>query len=239
MYSLVTGAGGTVGSALCKRLDNPLGLGRGENSMLHLDCQTVLGDVRDERLMREVFEKYYIREVYHCAAHKHVSFCESNVNEAVSNNITGTQVLARIAKEYQVKKFVYMSTDKAVEPINVYGFTKRLAELIVLDAGYTVVRSGNVWGSRGSVVPKWKEQIENDYMVTLTDPDVTRWFIAVAPLADYIASVPPLNRVFIPYDLMQKVSMLKLAQAMGARGFDIIGLQKGEKLHEKLKYDFE
>ena len=237
-YQLVTGAGGTVGSALCRRLSNPLALGHGENSLyeLDVDCPKILADIRDEARLQEIFEKYTLGAIYHLAAHKHVSFCEDNINEAISNNVYGTQLLVRLAKEYGVPRFVYLSTDKAVEPINVYGMTKALAERIVLAAGYTVVRSGNVIGSRGSVIPKWKEQAAKGEPLTITDPEATRYFIGVDTLANVVKVARGNIVVVADTDL---VKMGHIARYIGGKDWNVIGLQPGEKKHEKLRWDWE
>lgn len=239
-YNLITGAGGTIGSALTGMLDNVIAFGHGEQSLYKLDAPVkILGDIRDTERLRDVFEKYFIGAIYHTAAHKHVRFGESNVNDFISNNIIGTQNLVRLAREYVVGKFVLMSTDKAVEPINTMGFTKRIAEIVTLDAGYTVVRSGNVAWSRGSVLPHWEKQIESGGPLTLTDPRVKRYFITGRRLADFLVRMNG-NHIFIP--LMKEYSMLDIANAMiGGRDIDIeiTGLTPGEKLKEKLWYDFE
>jgi len=241
MYSLVTGAGGTIGSELCRQLPFSIALGHGETSLYHLDarCVKVLADVRDIERLREVFRRYPIHRVYHVAAHKHVRFGEKNPFEFVQNNVIGTQNLLRVSAEFDVKSFVFMSTDKAVEPRNVMGLTKRMAEMLVLDQGWTVVRSGNVAWSRGSVLPHWKQQIGSGGPLTLTDPRVRRYFIQKERLAKFLQVVHG-NHIFIP--AMREYRMLDIARAMiGDRNIniEITGLTPGEKLEEKLWYDFE
>ena len=237
-YNLVTGAGGSIGSKICERLENVVAVGHGENSLYQLqkDCIKIIADIRDYQRMEEIIHAYNPVAIYHAAAHKHVSFCEQNVNDAISNNITGTQNVVRLARKYNVPKFVLISTDKAVEPISVMGMTKALAEKIVLSAGYTVVRLGNVIWSRGSVLPYWKKLLKTDDIVPVTHPDVMRYFITAEQAAKFVVEASG-NRVIVPK--MKEYNMTDIAYSMGAKSVEYYGLQPGEKLREKLWWEHE
>lgn len=240
-YNLVTGAGGTIGSELCRQLDNVMALGRGENSLYNLDvpCKKVLANIKDVDRLEHIFSTHYIDAVYHAAAHKHVSFCEDNPFEAVQNNIIGTQNLIQMCKRFAVQRFVLVSTDKAVNPVNVMGHTKRLAEYITLDAGFTVVRLGNIFGSRGSVIPHWAKQIANGGPLTLTDPQMRRYFITAENAVLAIRQAKG-NHIFVP-DMIE-FSLLDIAAKMiGDRDIEIqfYGRQPGEKYSEDLFYEDE
>jgi FlaA1/EpsC-like NDP-sugar epimerase len=198
---LITGAGGSIGLELCRQVlaQRPaelLLLGRGENSIFEalieldplaresgLTLQSAIGDVRDRTLIRDTFKQFRPEIVFHAAAHKHVHFMEAQPAEAVKNNVAGTLNVARAAIEAGVQRFIFISTDKAVRPTGIMGATKRIAESVVgsLNAtGDTLlvsVRFGNVLGSRGSVIPAFRRQIEQGGPVTVTHPDVTRYFM--------------------------------------------------------------
>ena len=236
--NLVTGAGGSIGSEICKQADC-IAVGHGENSLYKLQASIkIVADVRDYDRMEEIIIKYKPTAIFHAAAHKHVQFGESNVNDFISNNVIGTQNMVRLARKHGIDRFVLVSTDKAVEPISTMGITKRLAELVVLDAGYTVVRLGNVAWSRGSVLPFWKKQIETG-LLTITHPEVRRYFIQKERAAKFILEVFG-NNIWIP--VMNEYRMIDIAKAM-IRGRDVkvkvIGLQPGEKMREKLFCDYE
>ncbi|MCX6998758.1 MAG: nucleoside-diphosphate sugar epimerase/dehydratase, partial [Candidatus Sumerlaeota bacterium] len=193
---LVTGAGGSIGSELCRQLatyepECILFLGRGENSIYEIAAEfdyrfkgnriiPIIADITDEIRLREVFEEYHPTICFHAAAHKHVPLMEMYPQEAVRNNIIGTLNVARLADECGAKIFVLISTDKAVNPTNVMGATKRLAEMIIFSLAerskttFLAVRFGNVLGSRGSVIPLFKKQIERGGPVTVTHPNVMR-----------------------------------------------------------------
>jgi FlaA1/EpsC-like NDP-sugar epimerase len=198
---LVTGAGGSIGQELCRQVAHarPLQLillGHGENSIFDvesllrsqypfLNCVSVIGDIRDERRMDTLFSQYRPELVLHAAAHKHVPLMEANPVEAISNNVIGTLTVARAAIRHGTKRFVLISTDKAVAPTSIMGASKRMAEMAVRDlarvnqTAFIVVRFGNVLGSRGSVVPLFKAQIERGGPITITHPDMKRFFMTI------------------------------------------------------------
>jgi len=204
---LVTGAGGSIASELCRQIArwSPASIvlvGHGENSIFEimleleesfpaLEKVPVISDVRDRERLAQIFERYQPEVIFHAAAHKHVSLMERNAEEAVTNNILGTRNVVEVAVEAGVQRLVMISTDKAVCPTSIMGATKRLAEMIVLQAAekyrrpYSVVRFGNVLGSRGSVVPLFKRQIAAGGPVTVRDPQVERYFMTI-PEAVYL-----------------------------------------------------
>ncbi len=200
---LVTGAGGSIGSEICRQVCNfyperIILLGHGENSIYlinrelrnrfgkNVDIVPIIADVQNRARMFEIMETYKPYAVYHAAAHKHVPLMEDNPEEAVRNNILGTKNTAEAAKNAEVKKFVMISTDKAVNPPNVMGASKRIAEMIIQSlndethrTNFVAVRFGNVLGSRGSVIPLFKSQIEEGGPVTVTHPEMTRYFMTI------------------------------------------------------------
>jgi FlaA1/EpsC-like NDP-sugar epimerase len=204
---LVTGAGGSIGSELCRQIVRAqpremILLGHGENSVFEIHSRLrelpnaprlvpVIADVRDARRLTDVFARHRPTVVFHAAAHKHVPLMEAHPEEAVSNNVQGTRLMVEASLAAGVDRFVLVSTDKAVAPASVMGASKRVAELIVRDAArvhgkrYLAVRFGNVLGSRGSVVPYFNQQIANGGPVTVTHPDVVRFFMTI-PEAVYL-----------------------------------------------------
>lgn len=264
---LVTGAGGSIGREMCHQIarwgpSELILLGHGENSIfetvleLHesfpsLLVDPLIGDIRDRYRMDTIFSRHQPQYVFHAAAHKHVPLMELNVEEAVTNNILGTRNVVEVALENNVERLVLISTDKAIRPINVMGATKRIAELIVLDAAdqsgrsYSVVRFGNVLGSRGSVVPQFKRQIARGGPVTVTHPDMKRYFMTI-PEAVYLvlqaASIGKGGEMFI-LNMGQQVRILDLAEDLirlsglvPGRDIEIVftGIRPGEKLSEDL-----
>ncbi len=198
----MTGAGGSIGSELCRQVAHSrpkliVLLGHGENTIFqiaselrtrfpHVPVQSVIADVRDRDRIQKIFRAVSPDIVFHAAAHKHVTLMEENVSEAITNNITGTRNRRRSAALASgAPRFVLVSTDKAVAPTSVMGASKRVAEMIVREAArrsertYMVVRFGNVLGSRGSVVPIFKEQIERGGPITVTHAEVTRYFMTI------------------------------------------------------------
>ncbi|HFI0442790.1 TPA: polysaccharide biosynthesis protein [Streptococcus suis] len=264
---LVTGAGGSIGSELCRQVarfkpDRLILVGHGENSiyLIHREMVTLYGtevefipviaDIQDRDLMFSVMKEFQPHVVYHAAAHKHVPLMEFNPHEAVKNNIFGTKNVAEAAKEAGVNKFVMVSTDKAVNPPNVMGATKRVAEMIVTGLNgdgktqFVAVRFGNVLGSRGSVVPLFKEQIKKGGPVTVTDFRMTRYFMTIPEAsrlviqAGYMANG---GEVFV-LDMGEPVHILDLARKViklsGHTEEEIqiveTGIRPGEKLYEEL-----
>ncbi len=267
---LVTGAGGSIGSELCRQIarwkpKQLILLGHGENSIFEslleltesfpeLSIKAVIADVRDKPRLLEVFEQYHPEVVFHAAAHKHVPLMEVNVEDAVTNNILGTLHVVEVATFSNVEKFVLISTDKAILPANVMGATKRVAEMIVLDAAnrtkkaFSVVRFGNVLGSRGSVVPLFKRQIARGGPVTVTHPKMKRYFMTI-PEAVYLvlqaASMGKGGDAFV-LNMGEQVKIVNLAEDLirlsglePGRDIEIqfTGIRPGEKLSEDLKDD--
>ena len=265
---LVTGAGGSIGSELCRQLVkyNPkrlIILGHGENSIYLINEELnnkllgkveiipVIADVQDRARMFEQMEKYSPEIVYHAAAHKHVPLMEYNPTEAVKNNIIGTKNTAEAALNANVKRFVLVSTDKAVNPPNIMGATKRVAEMVIqtLDkesttTRFVAVRFGNVLGSRGSVIPKFKQQIEMGGPITVTHPDMTRYFMTIPEASRLVIQAGTLAKggeIFV-LDMGEPVKIVDLAKNMIVlSGFsekdikiEFTGARPGEKLFEEL-----
>lgn len=264
---MVTGAGGSIGRELCRQIArwNPsqlILLGHGENSIFEslleiqesfksLPITPVIADVRDYDRILNVFKKYQPEVVFHAAAHKHVPLMEMNIDEAVDNNVRGTRNVVRSCEKCGVKRLVMISTDKAIRPANIMGATKRLSEMMVLDAAhrtgnsYSVVRFGNVLGSRGSVVPLFKHQIANGGPITVTHPDMKRYFMTI-PEAVYLvlqaAGMGKGGETFV-LNMGQQVRILDLAEDLirlsglePGKDIEIVftGIRPGEKLSEDL-----
>ncbi len=264
---LVTGAGGSIGRELSRQIArwNPAELvilGHGENSIFEtllelkenypsLQFEAVIADVKDKTRLQAVFQEHQIQVVFHAAAHKHVPLMQTNVEEAVMNNIFGTRNVVESAIEFNVERLVLISSDKAVRPANVYGATKRLAEMIVLDAAhrtkraFSVVRFGNVLGSRGSVIPLFKRQIASGGPVLITHPDMERYFMTIPEAVHLVlqaASMGQGGEAFL-LDMGQQVRILDLAEDLirlsglePGRDIEIefTGIRPGEKLREEL-----
>ncbi|WP_299028596.1 nucleoside-diphosphate sugar epimerase/dehydratase [uncultured Thermanaerothrix sp.] len=264
---LVTGAGGSIGRELCRQIARwgpklLILLGHGENSIFEtllelresfpgLNVQPVIADIRDRPRLEVVFNEFHPEVVFHAAAHKHVPLMEINVEEAVTNNVLGTLNLVEVSLAYLVERFVFISTDKAIRPVNVMGATKRLAEMIVLNAAqrsggrYSVVRFGNVLGSRGSVVPIFKRQIAQGGPVTVTHPDMKRYFMTIPEAAHLVLQVAGMGRGGDTYllNMGQQIRILDLAEDLirlsglePGRDIEIVftGIRPGEKLSEDL-----
>jgi FlaA1/EpsC-like NDP-sugar epimerase len=264
---LVTGAGGSIGRELCRQIARwgPSALvllGHGENSIYEIYYQVkedfpslviypVIADIRDSDRMNLIFEEHRPLVIFHTAAHKHVPLMEVNVEEAVTNNILGTRNLVEVSENYEVERLVMISTDKAVRPTSIYGATKRLAELIVLDAAqrtgqaYSVVRFGNVLGSRGSVIPIFKRQIEYGGPVTITHPDMERYFMTIPEAVHLVLQAFTMGQggdVFV-LNMGEQIRILDLAEDLvrlsGLKPYQDIeivftGIRPGEKLSEEL-----
>lgn len=264
---LVTGAGGSIGSELCRQISKArpeklLLLGRGENSIYEIHQELIerfgpdmyipiIADIRDEDRLETVFSRYKPQLVFHAAAHKHVPLMEAQPEEAVKNNIFGTRNVALAADKHGAEAFVMISTDKAVNPTSVMGATKRIAELVVQDINkrsktmYAIVRFGNVLGSRGSVVPLFKKQIAKGGPITITDPEMVRYFMTIPEAAQLVLQAGTFSKggeVFL-LDMGEPVKILDMARDLvSLHGlvpdkdikFVFTGLRPGEKLYEEL-----
>ncbi|MHB8984319.1 MAG: polysaccharide biosynthesis protein [Eubacteriales bacterium] len=264
---LVTGAGGSIGSELSRQVagfspGKLILLGRGENSIYevnqklkeefpHLELIPEIGDIRDRARMNKIFNRHRPAVVFHAAAHKHVPFMEKCPDEAVKNNILGTKSVAEAAYHAGAGIFVQISSDKAVNPSSVMGATKRVAEMIVQNMNhrggvrFVAVRFGNVLGSRGSVIPLFKRQIARRGPVTVTHPEMVRYFMTIVEAAQLVIQAGAQARggeIFI-LDMGQPVRILDLAQKLiRLSGFEpgedisilLTGIRQGEKLVEQL-----
>ncbi|MER2007509.1 MAG: nucleoside-diphosphate sugar epimerase/dehydratase [Psychrobacillus sp.] len=264
---LVTGAGGSIGSEICRQVArfNPKAvilLGHGENSIYTIDMELrqkvsrdtklipIIADVQDRGRIFDIVSEYKPDVIYHAAAHKHVPLMEYNPMEAVKNNIFGTKNVAEAADVFGVEYFVMISTDKAVNPPNIMGATKRFAEMVVQNLAkesktkFAAVRFGNVLGSRGSVVPLFKKQIAIGGPITVTDPEMTRYFMTIPEASRLVLQAGSLasgGEVFV-LDMGEPVKIVDLAKNLiklsGYRedeiGIEFSGIRPGEKLYEEL-----
>lgn len=264
---LVTGGGGTIGSELCRQIaehdpkrlvifdiyeNNAYDI---QNELRRkypeLDLVTLIGSVRDSKRLESVFKTYRPDIVYHAAAHKHVPLMEDSPNEAIKNNVFGTLKTAQCADKYGVKKFVLISTDKAVNPTNIMGASKRMCEMIIQsynkrsETEFVAVRFGNVLGSNGSVIPLFKKQIEAGGPVTVTDPDIIRYFMTIPEAVTLVlqAGASAKGGEIFVLDMGKPVKILTLAENLiKLSGFtphkdikiEFIGLRPGEKLYEEM-----
>jgi FlaA1/EpsC-like NDP-sugar epimerase len=268
---LVTGAGGSIGSELVRQLagfrpGRLVLLDRSENDLFkigmelskkfpHVDHVPVVGDILDLTLLREVFTLHQPTSVFHAAAFKHVPMMEKNCFQAVTNNVFGTYNVAMLAKQFNAEDFVMISSDKAVNPTNVMGVTKRIAELIILalqfnKTRFTAVRFGNVLGSNGSVLPIFEEQIATGGPVTVTHPDARRYFMTVMEAVQLVLQASAMGKggeIFV-LDMGEPVKIVNLAERMiRLAGFELhknmqiafTGLRPGEKLFEELNLEGE
>lgn len=272
---LVTGGGGSIGSELCRQVskyhpkkivvfdiyENSAYLLKQQLDAYHKGNPEIdirIGSVRDPKRLREVFDEFHPSIVFHAAAHKHVPLMEDSPKEAVKNNVFGTFNVASIAVEYNVKRFVNISSDKAVNPANVMGATKRITEMIVQyferkcknSTIFAAVRFGNVLGSSGSVIPIFTEQIKNGGPVMVTHPDITRYFMTIPEAAQLVVQAGGLAKggeIFV-LDMGEPVKIVTLAENLimlsGYKPYTEIeikfsGLRPGEKLYEELVLDEE
>ncbi|MDR0408787.1 MAG: polysaccharide biosynthesis protein [Spirochaetaceae bacterium] len=278
---LVTGAGGSIGGELCRQLlsggvERLYLFGHGENSIYQIDRELrslrdegvgektslvpVIGDLKDREYMDYIIGKLKAEAVFHAAAYKHVPLMEENPVAAIENNFLGTDNIIHAARKHGVKRFVLVSTDKAVEPVSVYGVSKYLCERLVLDAAraspagrtsnFMVVRFGNVLGSRGSIVPLFQKQIEKGGPVTITHPAMKRWFMTIPEACSLVLKAGGVgeNGALYLLDMGEPVSIRDVAEQMirfygYEPGIDIkieiVGLRPGERLGESLWADFE
>lgn len=264
---LVTGAGGSIGSEICRQIMRVgpkmlLLLGHGENSIYLINQELkniykdgpiipIIADIRDKQQLDQIFTQYNPQVVFHAAAHKHVPLMEIQPMAAVLNNIYGTRNVADVAGRHGVERFVMISTDKAVNPTSVMGATKRVAEKVIIsmndtyDTKYITVRFGNVLGSRGSVIPLFKKQIEAGGPVTVTDPEMTRYFMTIPEASQLVLQAGAMGKggeVFL-LDMGEPVKIIDLARNMiRLSGLEpdkdihikITGLRPGEKKYEEL-----
>jgi FlaA1/EpsC-like NDP-sugar epimerase len=264
---LVTGAGGSIGSEICRQVSKfkpkkLLLLGHGENSIYTIDMELrnkhrgefiivpVIADIQDRERIFEVMEMHEPDVVYHAAAHKHVPLMEYNPKEAVKNNVIGTKNVAEAADTFGIRTFVLVSSDKAVNPTNVMGSTKRIAEMVIqnLDkdsqTNFVAVRFGNVLGSRGSVIPLFKKQIQAGGPVTVTHPDMTRYFMTIPEASRLVMQAGALARggeIFV-LDMGEPVKIEDLARnliklsgyTIDEIGIKYAGIRPGEKMFEEL-----
>lgn len=264
---LVTGAGGSIGRELCRQIarwmpESLILLGHGENSIFEtlleleenfpsLPVHPVIADIRDLDRLNSIFENHHPQVVFHTAAHKHVPMMEVNIEEAISNNVLGTRNIVEASLNFTTERMVMISTDKAIRPVSVYGATKRLAEMLVLDASsrtdlpFTVVRFGNVLGSRGSVVPIFKRQILQGGPITITHPDMKRYFMTIPEAVHLVLQASAMGQggeVFV-LKMGDQVRILDLAEDLvrlsglePGKDIQIVftGIRPGEKLSEEL-----
>jgi FlaA1/EpsC-like NDP-sugar epimerase len=271
---LVTGAGGSIGSEIVRQVagcepERLVLVGRGENSIFELERslqglgvrvarRLVICDVRDRHSLRAVFDRHRPELVFHAAAHKHLPLMEQNPEQAVFNNVGGTRNVLELALEFGVERMVNVSTDKAVRPSSVLGASKRIAELLVQEAAsraapgqaFVSVRFGNVLGSRGSVLPLFRQQIRHGGPLTVTDRAMTRYFMTIPEACQLVLQAGALasNGTTYLLDMGQPVRIVTLAEDMirlsGLRPYDDVeivftGARPGEKLHEELLTECE
>lgn len=264
---LVTGAGGSIGSEICRQVSKfqpkkLLLLGHGENSIYQIDMELrnkykgefeiipIIADIQDRHRIFEVMELHRPDVVYHAAAHKHVPLMEYNPKESVKNNVIGTKNVAEAADTFSVGTFVLVSSDKAVNPTNVMGSTKRIAEMVIQHLAqhsktkFVAVRFGNVLGSRGSVIPLFKKQIQTGGPVTVTHPDMTRYFMTIPEASRLVMQAGALARggeIFV-LDMGEPVKIVDLAKnliklsgyTIEEIGIQYSGIRPGEKMYEEL-----
>lgn len=269
---LVTGGGGSIGSELCRQIAKfkprkLIALDIYENTVFelsneikntfpNLEFEVVIASVRSRQRMRDVFVKYKPHVVFHAAAHKHVPLMEHNPKDAVINNVIGTKNMIDLADEYAVENFVMISTDKAVNPTNVMGATKRVAEMLLQEksthsrSSYSAVRFGNVLGSNGSVIPLFRKQIERGGPVTVTHEEITRYFMTIPEAVQLVIQAGAMatgGEIFI-LDMGDPVRIMDLAEnVIRLSGYipnvdidiKVTGLRPGEKLYEELLLDEE
>ncbi|HHT49903.1 MAG TPA: polysaccharide biosynthesis protein, partial [Eubacteriaceae bacterium] len=269
---LVTGGGGSIGSELCRQISNfspkrLIILDIYENNAYELQIElsnnypnlkidVLIASIRDKQALNEIFIKYKPNVVFHAAAHKHVPLMEVNYKEAIKNNVFGTMNVVELFDIHQVEKIVLISTDKAVNPTNIMGATKRVAEIIIQSIDkqskteFTAVRFGNVLGSSGSVIPLFKKQIENGGPVTVTHEEITRFFMTIPEAVQLVIQAGAMAKggeIFV-LDMGEPVKIIDLAKnIILLSGFEpyedidiqITGLRPGEKLYEELLMDEE
>jgi len=269
---LVTGAAGSIGSEIVRQIArfNPkkiILLDQAESPLYEMEMELfdkykkqsyeiVMGDIRNKERMENVFNTFHPQIVFHAAAYKHVPMMENNPSESIFTNISGTKNLADLSDQYKVEKFVMVSTDKAVNPTNVMGASKRIAEIYTQSLGkksdtkFITTRFGNVLGSNGSVIPRFRQQIENGGPITITHPDITRFFMTIPEACQLVLEAGTMGKggeIFI-FDMGESIKIVDLAKKMiKLSGLTLdkdisityTGLRPGEKLYEELLADHE
>jgi len=271
---LVTGAGGSIGSELCRQLEALLPrdlilLDKDENSIFEIESELkgrfggqgygkihpLIANLKNQEQLAQIFEKYRPEVVFHAAAHKHVPLMESNIAEAILNNVIGTKNLVELADQRKVERLIFISTDKAVNPTSVMGATKKIGEIIVQEMAaksqtrFSCVRFGNVLGSRGSVVPFFQKQIDKGGPLTITHPEMERYFMSISEAVQLIIQAGTLGNkgeIFV-LDMGKPIKIRELAKELirlsGHREDEIdiqyVGLRPGEKLYEEILVDEE
>jgi FlaA1/EpsC-like NDP-sugar epimerase len=264
---LITGAGGSIGRELCRQVSRwepseLILLGHGENSIFEtlleleqsfpsMPIHPVIADIRDETRLDAVFETHKPQFVFHTAAHKHLPLMQANIEEAITNNVLGTQNVVKVSLNSNMDRFVMISTDKAIRPTSVYGATKRLGEMLVLDAAnqfgasFSVVRFGNVLGSRGSVLLRFKQQLSAGGPVTVTHPEMKRYLMTIPEAVHLVLQASAMGHggeVFV-LNMGEQIKILDLAEDLirlsglePGKDIEIIftGIRPGEKLSEAL-----
>jgi FlaA1/EpsC-like NDP-sugar epimerase len=264
---MITGAGGSIGSELCRQIsrwgpESLILFGHGENTIFEtlleleesypaLPLHPIVADIRNLDRLTNVIDNFQPQLIFHAAAHKHVPLMEVNIEEAITNNVIGTRNVVEAALNFDLDRLVLISTDKAIRPSSVMGATKRLAEMLVLDAAqrsgraFTVVRFGNVLGSRGSVVPLFKRQIESGGPVTVTHPEMERYFMTIPEAVHLVLQAAAMGNggeVFV-LRMGDQVNILHLAEDLirlsglePGQDIEIVftGIRAGEKLSEEL-----
>ena len=269
---LVTGGGGSIGSELCRQImkflpEKLIVFDIYENNAYELQMElnqmypnnkpeVIIGSVRDKKRLETVFSRFRPEIVFHAAAHKHVPLMEDSPGEAIKNNVFGTLNVARCAEQFETKRFVMISTDKAVNPTNIMGATKRICEMIVQSmqqnskTEFAMVRFGNVLGSNGSVIPLFKKQIEQGGPITVTDKRITRFFMTIPEASQLVlqaAAYAKGGEIFVLdmgepvriYDLAKNLIKLSGYQPDVDIKIEFCGLRPGEKLYEELLMDEE
>ncbi|MES2591506.1 MAG: nucleoside-diphosphate sugar epimerase/dehydratase [Bacteroidota bacterium] len=269
---LITGAAGSIGSEIVRQIipfhpKKIILVDQAESPLYDLELElfdkykhqayeVVMGDIRNKGRMENVFRTFSPQLVFHAAAYKHVPMMENNPSESILTNVLGTKTLADLAVEYKVEKFVMVSTDKAVNPTNVMGASKRIAEIYTQSLGkvsgtkFITTRFGNVLGSNGSVIPRFRQQIENGGPVTITHPDITRYFMTIPEACQLVLEAGAMGQgseIFI-FDMGQSIKIVDLAKKMIKLSglvldkdiaISFTGLRPGEKLYEELLADKE
>jgi len=271
---LITGAGGSIGSELCRQIFNfkptrILLLDNNEFAIYQINMELqnkkspsrieitpIVADVKNKDRLEKILQRYQPDVIFHAAAYKHVPLMEANVYESITNNVRGTRNILSLACKFNVERFVLISTDKAVDPANAMGASKRICEILMryenekCSTKFSAVRFGNVLGSNGSVVPLFKQQIANGGPITITDPNMTRYFMTIPEAVQLVIQAGALctgGEIFV-LDMGEPVKIINLAKEMIKlsgleEGKDIeikvIGKRPGEKIHEKLFFDIE